>query len=270
MNGTLSAWNLALVDVLKLVDGPARRFGAQLVESLRTLSPATAGDLHLLRTGRKPVPLYTEESYGAQRTEYLTSSYMLDPYYYAVFERGLFGTFSLRDIAPTGFEHSEIYRRYYLEPGICDDISHFFDVEGQTFVAGIVRTNEMGRFTKAELARHRAAYPAIAAAVRLFSRHRTQSLDYRSQELARHVEGALATFGTEILTPREYDVVRLLLCGHDTRSVGQKLDIATDTVKLHRRHAYAKLEVRNQNELFNAFLTWASARDLGESPSLRP
>ena len=54
------------------------------------------------------------------------------------------------------------------------------------------------------------------------------------------------------------DVVNLLLHGHDTQSVAANLEIARETVKLHRRHAYAKLRVSSQGELFYKFLRWVS------------
>ena len=46
----------------------------------------------------------------------------------------------------------------------------------------------------------------------------------------------------------------LVLRGHSTRTLAEKLRISTDTVKLHRKHAYAKLEVSSQAELFYLFL----------------
>ena len=65
---------------------------------------------------------------------------------------------------------------------------------------------------------------------------------------------ALADFGTSLLTERETQVIHLVLHGHSTKTVAEKLNISMETVKLHRKHAYAKLEVGSQAELFYLFL----------------
>ena len=45
-----------------------------------------------------------------------------------------------------------------------------------------------------------------------------------------------------------------MLHGHSTKSIASRLGISVETVKLHRKHAYAKLEVSSQAELFYLFL----------------
>jgi DNA-binding CsgD family transcriptional regulator len=49
-------------------------------------------------------------------------------------------------------------------------------------------------------------------------------------------------------------VINLVLHGHSTRTIADRLSISVETVKLHRKHAYAKLEVSSQAELFYLFL----------------
>ena len=61
-------------------------------------------------------------------------------------------------------------------------------------------------------------------------------------------------FGVNLLTPREHEVVDLVLRGHNSESVARQLEIARDTVKFHRKRADAKLRVRSQGELFYMFL----------------
>jgi DNA-binding CsgD family transcriptional regulator len=68
------------------------------------------------------------------------------------------------------------------------------------------------------------------------------------------LDAALEGFGEGLLTPRENDVIGLVLYGHNTQSVAVQLGISADTVKLHRKHAYAKLRVSSQGELFFKFL----------------
>ena len=55
------------------------------------------------------------------------------------------------------------------------------------------------------------------------------------------------------LTQREAQVTAMVLKGHTSLSVGLVLGIATETVKMHRKRVYKKLQVGTQAELFARF-----------------
>ncbi|GAA4492703.1 helix-turn-helix transcriptional regulator [Gluconacetobacter tumulicola] len=55
------------------------------------------------------------------------------------------------------------------------------------------------------------------------------------------------------LTPREVEIVTLILKGHSTPSLAAVLRCAPNTVKVHRRRIYAKLAISSQAELFRLF-----------------
>ncbi|GIS02006.1 MAG: hypothetical protein CM15mP103_05570 [Gammaproteobacteria bacterium] len=55
-----------------------------------------------------------------------------------------------------------------------------------------------------------------------------------------------------------------MLLGNSTRLVADKLGISAETVKLHRKHAYAKLDISSQAELFYLFVD-ALANQRGDS-----
>lgn len=64
-------------------------------------------------------------------------------------------------------------------------------------------------------------------------------------------------------TAREQEIGQLLLSGYSSKGIAQRLGIATDTVKAHRKHLYSKLGINSQAELFSLFLqqkTRAEAR----------
>jgi DNA-binding CsgD family transcriptional regulator len=67
-----------------------------------------------------------------------------------------------------------------------------------------------------------------------------------------------------VLTRREQQVIELVLLGNSTRLVADKLGISAETVKLHRKHAYAKLDISSQAELFYLFVD-ALASHTGDS-----
>ena len=55
----------------------------------------------------------------------------------------------------------------------------------------------------------------------------------------------------ELLTPREQEVLRLLVRGYTNRQVAEKLCISTRTVEGHRANIMSKLEFRNRAEMVN-------------------
>ena len=79
-------------------------------------------------------------------------------------------------------------------------------------------------------------------------------LEEGDANLRGRLQSALEAFGSSLLTDREAQVINLVLRGHSTKTVADRLCISVETVKLHRKHAYAKLEIGSQAELFYLFI----------------
>lgn len=56
------------------------------------------------------------------------------------------------------------------------------------------------------------------------------------------------------MTERECRIAQLILRGHSTRSLAERLDVSEDTIKSHRKHIYTKLDIGAQSELFALFI----------------
>nr|WP_237684321.1 helix-turn-helix transcriptional regulator [Pseudaminobacter soli] len=56
------------------------------------------------------------------------------------------------------------------------------------------------------------------------------------------------------LTPRELEVVGLVLEGHSSESISSLLGISAGTVRIHRKNIYAKMRISSQRELFAIFI----------------
>jgi DNA-binding CsgD family transcriptional regulator len=59
-----------------------------------------------------------------------------------------------------------------------------------------------------------------------------------------------ALVSTQTLTPTEGRVVSMLLNGYETGRIAQALNISTQTLKTHIKHAYCKLGVKSRGDLF--------------------
>jgi len=56
------------------------------------------------------------------------------------------------------------------------------------------------------------------------------------------------------LSPRQAEVAVLILRGHSSVSIGLRLGISTQTVKVFRKQLYRKCKISSQEELFNLML----------------
>lgn len=54
----------------------------------------------------------------------------------------------------------------------------------------------------------------------------------------------------QLLSPRERDVIELVLQGFTSAAISDLLQVSLETVKTHRKRAYRKLEISSQAELF--------------------
>ena len=68
---------------------------------------------------------------------------------------------------------------------------------------------------------------------------------------------AIIGFAPE-LTPREREIVQLVVEGHPSVTIAQRLGISRGTVKNHRRRLYDKLDITSERELFLLYVTWLS------------
>ena len=68
---------------------------------------------------------------------------------------------------------------------------------------------------------------------------------WRNSEKARETQKQEINDLVKQLTPRQYDVMNLLVHGFTNREIASKLDIATCTVEIHRAHIFKKMNVRN-------------------------
>lgn len=187
--------------------------------------------------------------------QFIEASFLLDPFYLASMA-GRFGFFHLLDVAPQGFQNSEYYQSWYRLSGLHDECGYAFDTGAGGFVnISLGRTTNQAKFSPQELSLLDDMTPLISALVlRRWRLVNAKKQQHRNGNLRQRLQSALDGFGKSLLTERESQVIYYILHGLSTRAAADKLSIAADTVKLHRRHAYAKLEIKSQAELFYLFL----------------
>jgi DNA-binding CsgD family transcriptional regulator len=258
-------WHPALAEAIRELDGPL--FAPALARALRQVAPYDYTVVFGYRGEDRPLDLYDDFGAGIRDifvTVYQAGPYLLDPFFHASRGNVTPGLYRMRDLAPDRFYQSEYYRSYYGQTGLTEEIGFFLATgDGARVVISLMRAGHSPAFSARDMAQLHAVAPvAIAAAERHWrglARRFDSAPEAPSADAA--LRRAFAAFGRHRLTPREGEVVALVLRGHSSDAIAGALRIAPGTVKIHRRNIYAKLGIGSQAELFSMFLASLSGRD---------
>lgn len=214
---------------------------------------------------RAPQLLYQQgipEQYRVALLErYFSVGYLLDPFCLAV-EQGLAeGFYHLEEIAPDHFFDSEYYKTYYLKAGSSEDSFYLVDTGHDTQISVSLFQGFGGESLRVEqLNLLRAVEPLVLELIAEFGRRGLpQRADHEAggrDDLKQRVQSAFEHFGSDVLTEREREVAHMVLRGHSVKSTASQLNISPETVRMHRKNLYLKLEVGSQSELFALFIEW--------------
>jgi len=247
------AYNQKLVQMIS--EPPGKDFSTELLELVNILVPIDDATIVRYPANGLPVIDYFQplEDGSTLINEFVQAAFLLDPYYRAA-RKGQFGFFRLNELTPDGFRKSEYYRTFYSQSAYQDECGYLVPIADNSFVnISLAKTNEPSRFSEKQISLLADLEPLVSVLCR---RHWSNAEKESSSDtnLRAQLDSALQCFGSSLLTDREVRVINLVLHGHSSRMVADKLNISIETVKLHRKHAYAKLGISSQAELFHLFL----------------
>ncbi|MGO4313259.1 LuxR C-terminal-related transcriptional regulator [Pseudomonas sp. KB_15] len=225
-------------------------FWRALVDTLRLLVPLDNALVALMRPGHVPRLLIDFDAKGSsdeheELADYRAGMYLLDPFYQAACAGIADGLHSLESVAPDQFQHSEYYLSYFSTVVGGDELQFMVNIDGAVLGLSLGRST---RFSLEEQGRLLCVRDWVLAAMR---RH----LDLLPPEgpVAEPPAGDLATLLDRFdarLTLREIETARLILQGFSSKAIAQQMGISPETVKVHRRNLYHKLNVNGHGELF--------------------
>lgn len=254
-------WFEALGGLLSQVG--SSQFPDVLAETVRRLTPFDYTVSFAYSGPGKPVCLhhtFDPKRFDIHVREYQIGPYLLDPFYKATANGVLSGMHKMAELAPDQFYKSEYYKSYYIETGPVDEIAFFTPSnDGWIVVTSLMRAPSQPSFSAHDLRTIRIVEPLIRRIAELHwrtdERLKTATvLEGDKQVLSRTVQDALEARGMPPLTPRELQVVGLVLEGHSSESIANLLDISAGTVRIHRKNIYAKMRISSQRELFAIFI----------------
>lgn len=186
---------------------------------------------------------------------YLAGAYRLDPFYELHLQHAPAGAYRINDIAPDAFQRSRYFVEYYEQTTLIDEITFVvYPVAGVSLNICLGRDASSGRvFSAQDIAACRRLAPIIAA---LAGRNWADLA--RASGPVEDISGLLADEARRVLgihlSPRQAEVALMILRGHSTVSIGLRLGLSAQTVKVFRKQLYARCKISSQAELFALML----------------
>ncbi|MCR9122755.1 MAG: LuxR C-terminal-related transcriptional regulator [Phyllobacteriaceae bacterium] len=205
-------------------------FPAVLAQLCETVSGYGSTFIAAHFTDHRPVELFDtigDEHIGATVPPYVESAYLLDPYH-ELFRQGI-GLFD--------------------ETGIIVR----FDAHSCLIISLGDRKPDFALSAAGRRALE-ALLPVVAALCRRHWPRLEPQITAGQGRLGHQLEKSFERFGTSFLSDRESEIARLVLKGHSSKSIARLLGNSPETVKVHRKRIYAKLNIASQGELFSMFL----------------
>ncbi len=204
--------------------------------------PQLLTDIHVLGIISKQASMH----------RYLAGAYLLDPYFQACQEQKASGLYRLSELAADDFEQGEYFKQYFQFANFADEVGYLLKIEQGYIHLSLCRTEPFSGESKTLLA---TLGPWVLA---VMTQH-WQEIDSvepeaKQDDMHKRLQQAFSQFGQSFLTQREAEIARLLLQGHSTKSMAERLGISVETIKVHKRNLYSKLDISSQSELFSLFL----------------
>jgi DNA-binding CsgD family transcriptional regulator len=240
-------------------------------ELLKVFGRRLGADLSMvMRYSRRHAPEYVIHD-GLKREHielYLRGLYRLDPIYRLCRQRRVRGIRDLATVSTQDDRSGDYFSLFLQLTGMADDLVMLLPVDAETSI-GILYERRT-QFRAREIAELRGLFPLIDSLHQLHQRLApgTPMDDSAPKPGLRPInhEAALGSFLRHELTPRERDILHLVLIGYPNAKIAERLGLSVNTVKNHKKRMYLKLDITTERELFLAFVNFLLTGRTGEGP----
>jgi len=235
-------------------------FPAKLNAWLQTCLPYDNITILAYFQNQRPVPMMFESRqpkvHENMNQVYLEGAYLLDPFHDLHVNNAPAGVYRLSDIAPDKFRRNQYFLEYYGNTTMVDELAFVsYPAAGTSLHVCLGRdSNSNKRFTARELANARRVAPLVTSLTFGHWKNPAPEKAADEGEFASNLIAAVNRTHGISLSPRQAEVAMLVLQGHSSVSIGLKLGVSFQTVKVFRKQLYRKCKISSQAELFNLML----------------
>jgi len=267
----ISKWNLDISRAIAALGSD--QFFPTLVRAIQGQVKFDYPQVWLFHRQLPPRILYheiPEQAYESQVDQYMEGPYSEDPFYRTSMDQPRSKLYRMSRITLGKLEQSDYYRGYYRDTGTVDEAAYIAKLRGGNVInLDMMRLPQHGEFSEEEYEALYLLAEPVSELLKCHSEHDSFAITHLIQPGIDHqIELAFRTFGESILSPREKGVLELMLRGYGTDVSAQRLGIAVETVRRHRKSIYRKLDVSSQTDLFSLFINALSC--LGQAAGRDP
>lgn len=242
-------------------------------ELLAVLGSHLGADLAMvMRYSQHDAPEYLlHDGLLAEHMElYLRGLYRVDPIYRLCRAKLGRGVKDLTEVSTPAERVGDYFNIFLRLSGMSDDLAILLPIDEQQSI-GLVYERKI-RFSRQEVVEMKGLFPLIESLHRLHQKNIRERLAAGIKQVAaidgvvriRNAPGlppidfkaALDAFLQERFTPRERDIVRLVLFGYPSAKIGERLKLSVNTIKNHKKRLYRKLDITTERELFLNFVSF--------------
>lgn len=211
------------------------------------------------RTAGPPLVLYRQTGeapvFAQLEATYLAGAYRLDPYFDLHLRRVEPRAYRMSEIAPDAFQRSRYFVEYYGQTGLLDEITFIaYPSAGISLNICLGRDRTSGHvFSPQQMRLCQRLAPVVAALAEAHWAKLERASGPAEDTATLLAEAARTRLGIH-LSPRQAEVALLVLSGHSTMSIGLRLGLSAQTIKVFRRQLYARCNISSQAELFGLML----------------
>lgn len=249
-------------------------------ELLKAFRKHLGADLSMvMRYSRRNAPEYLiHDGLESEHMEmYLRGLYRVDPIYRLCRQRRVQGVKDLAAVSTPADRSGDYFNVFLRLTGMADDLAMLLPVDAETYVGVVYERKTL--FQSYEVAGMRTLFPLIESLHQLHLRVICAQSPPNAVGRAKQENGvpepgllpvdhraALGSFLRDELTPRERDIVHLILMGYPNIKIAERLKLSVNTVKNHKKRMYLKLDITTERELFLAFVNFLITGRVGKGP----
>ena len=204
----------------------------------------------------------TPEVHRDMTTVYLSGAYLLDPFYELHNSGAAVGLYRIWEIAPDQFSRNQYSIEYYQRTTMVDEIAFVIwptpQISVHVCLGRDVRSGH--RFSRPQRYATKQVLPIVEALVCEHWNNLRFSREDRKESVIERMVRLVDQTHSIHLTNRQAEVALLVLKGHSSTSIGLRLGISPQTVKIFRKQLYKRCNVSSQAELFGLMLPMLPAQ----------
>lgn len=251
----------ALTSLLGVAGSP--RYLDGLIDFVASLVPQDRVTVTRYST-RAPPEFLTHRNFDdALVRRYLDVYYPYDPFYGYWCARERAGVVPLRQFSSREFKQGRYIAEFLYQSVIRDEVGVLLD-DGPHATLAVFLERSRRAFRSRDLKRLNQAFPLVQAVHAVHRRIWSPGTDrnYSAGETPRRVAATNGRPPAELwpdLTAREREIAALILAGHPSGAIADRLGISPGTVRIHRHNIYAKLDITAEREVFLQYIEFVSS-----------